>query len=397
MSTQPPRKSLSVLCVTYNVGLAPLAEPLEPLFRAQKSPDLVSVSAQEFCAFADMFLDLNKTERIETWLRAVSVGLAELGQYRCAGVKTLGGVLLALFAREGLHVDVVAEDAVALGTLWLPNKAAVAMRVSIENTATVAFVAAHLDAHPGGRHLRKRNAQVLDVWGRIAFGEERMEANEAEGAPLLGSKEGTTIWDCDAVFLSGDLNYRLTLPRTEVLRSIENDEFAELAGRDELAAAKRDSSHGLHAFFEHPIAFRPTYKYKGPTEFSKLRTPSYTDRILFTFHYGSEEADTVRRWYVDENSIPGSPIQARTYASHMNYINSDHKPVTAEFALDLEALASRPHIFRAEVDPWRQWKAFVGLKLLAPPIGLVLHVPDRPWIALAVLSVGCLIYMAMHW
>ena len=50
----------------------------------------------------------------------------------------------------------------------------------------------------------------------------------------------------------------------------------------------------------------------------KQRTPAYTDRILW-----------------QENSKEVATLEQTTYTSHMTYTSSDHKPISAEFNLQI--------------------------------------------------------------
>ena len=51
----------------------------------------------------------------------------------------------------------------------------------------------------------------------------------------------------------------------------------------------------LCRFHEAPINFRPTFKYDKESEVydtsKKMRTPSYTDRVLFSVNEGQRSAD----------------------------------------------------------------------------------------------------------
>ncbi|KAI9020459.1 Endonuclease/exonuclease/phosphatase [Hyaloraphidium curvatum] len=404
--------SLSVLILTYNVAAKPLSDSLVEALTSDAPPDLVCISVQEFCPVADMFLPWqDASDRVEAWARAVSSALAtSYGPRRCdyerLAARSLGGVLHIVFGRIGLAVRSIATDAFGIGPLWLPNKAMVSSRITLDaadgTRLALTFVAAHLEPHPGGYHLRTRNRQVThDLFERTLFlVPDAVDADSLSSTtPLLGGQTALTIWDSDAVFLAGDFNYRIRLPRPETLAEIQSERFQKLvADGDELTAAKQEPSHGLHPFFERDISWPPSYKYKGATEFSKLRTPSYTDRILFSYHHPHDQTETLREAYRSEAqpANPDMPVLVRAYRSFMGYNKSDHKPVRAEFTVRPKALASRARTFATTTDPWREIKAWIGIRLLAPPIGVVLHVPDRPVTALAVLcTAAAAVYVAL--
>lgn len=402
------------------MGLGALSESLAEALLTDNPPDLVFVAVQEFAKTSDMYLPLQSaTERVDAWTRAVASALKEnFGprrvEYQSIAVRSLGGVLLIVFARVGLTVRSVSTDAFGIGpALWLPNKALVSARVGIdtgdERPLVISFVASHLTPHPGGWFLKMRNRQAtFDLFQRTLF-EARDGKNDgvvetgsvSSTAPLLGEPPSTsklTLWDSDLVVIAGDLNFRLAMPRSDILQGISSEEYGRLVSTaDELTTSRKSPDHGLFPFFELPITFAPSYKYKGPTEFSKNRDPSYTDRILFAHHHQRSDRDRLQEAYSTPSDSPqqGVPVAGRNYRCFMSYNKSDHKPVSAELVVDPTLLVAQPRVFQTATDPWRETKFWVGVKLLAPPIGLVLHIPDKPLAALAVFSaIGVLVYLA---
>ena len=83
----------------------------------------------------------------------------------------------------------------------------------------------------------------------------------------------------DFVFLSGDLNFRITQKEVVIKNMISKGEYDNLIKIDELHNL-RLYNNDLKNYNEHEINFRPSYKYvprSSPLEYetSKNRMPSY--------------------------------------------------------------------------------------------------------------------------
>lgn len=82
------------------------------------------------------------------------------------------------------------------------------------------------------------------------------------------------------IFVGGDLNYRLNLPREQVLNYIEEKNFSKLLEYDSLKQERIESGI-FQDFKEGEIKFFPTYRFLvNENIYDNERTPSYTDRIL---------------------------------------------------------------------------------------------------------------------
>lgn len=122
-----------------------------------------------------------------------------------------------------------------------------------------------------------------------------------------------SIEDYDIVILSGDLNYRLNMPKGEVDEKLKLNNPEILWNVDQLTPKiKKDMN-----FNEGTITFMPTYKFKdGTSEYdTEERIPGWTDRILFR---AKENYD----------------IMLCEYKSIMEATLSDHKPVYAIFKVN---------------------------------------------------------------
>ncbi|KAI9242124.1 MAG: Endonuclease/exonuclease/phosphatase [Podila humilis] len=145
-----------------------------------------------------------------------------------------------------------------------------------------------------------------------------------------------SIFSCDYIFWTGDLNYRLdlaqsdgsttkkkkkassseyllsqpTLPdltASEIVQTIQAGHFRKLYSHDQLSA-QRKTMNVFRDFHEAPLAFAPTYKFKmgsNQYDYSK-RVPAWTDRVLWYVHprtessFDEEKEDELDAW--DEHS-----------------------------------------------------------------------------------------------
>jgi len=102
-------------------------------------------------------------------------------------------------------------------------------------------------------------------------------------------------------------------------------------------------------FSESIIRFPPTYKYKtanqapyvdydyktyGKPVFSQKRIPAYTDRILFRVQHAKLDYDNVQYWQAYNKTV----INVKRYGTDRRIMLSDHKPVSASFAVDWKLL-----------------------------------------------------------
>lgn len=94
----------------------------------------------------------------------------------------------------------------------------------------------------------------------------------------------------------------------------------------------------FEGYQEGAITFQPTYRFDPGTSAydtsEKERTPSWTDRILW---FGPDKGDNEKSTSVKEE-LPAPSIELKQYLSHMGSVFSDHKPVSASFAVSVSPL-----------------------------------------------------------
>ncbi|XP_060114249.1 type II inositol 1,4,5-trisphosphate 5-phosphatase [Heteronotia binoei] len=293
---------------TYNVNGQSPRESLQPwLSQEGEPPDVYCVGFQELDLSKEAFF-FNDTPKEEEWFKAVTESLHPGAKYAKVKLIRLVGILLLLYVRTELAMNISEVEAETVGTGIMGrmgNKGGVAIRFQFHNT-TVCVLNAHLAAHP--EEYERRNQEIQDICARLQF--HQLEP----GRPLLA------INGHDVVFWLGDLNYRLEeQDMVQVKKLIQAQDFQILHQQDQLKI-QMDAKMVFEGFQEGEISFQPTYKYKpGSNDWDdseKRCVPAWCDRILW-------RAKTVSQL---------------SYQSHMAMKNSDHKPVSAVFDVGVKVV-----------------------------------------------------------
>eukprot|EP00030_Apusomonadida_sp_AF-17_P002008 a2259_55.p1 GENE.a2259_55~~a2259_55.p1 ORF type:complete len:561 (+),score=246.68 a2259_55:206-1684(+) len=226
-------------------------------------------------------------------------------QYQVVLAVSLGPIRNIVFVRSSL-APLVSEvvsgtEATGIGHV-VSNKGGVGIGFKLAETSFL-FVASHLAAHDG--EVERRNSDYREI---------------LHGLSKLAPKGMCASDYFDHVFWAGDLNYRLEMGRDEAITLITAGNIERLLLRDQLRVQHTDNKV-FFGFTEGEITFTPTYKFEpGTREFDskKMRTPSYTDRILF--RATPPYAKTL--------------VQTRYDACH-TIMTSDHSPIFATFATNV--------------------------------------------------------------
>jgi tetratricopeptide (TPR) repeat protein len=180
------------------------------------------------------------------------------------------------------------------------NKGAVAVAFQLLNSR-FCFVTAHLAAHD--EKFAERNTDMQNIM---------------LGLKSLVPPGMSPLNYFHALFFFGDLNYRVEMPREQVLTYIENGDSSMLLSRDQLRRAQGEGA-AFVGFHEGPITFVPTYRcWRNREGFSddKMRIPSWTDRVLW-------------------RTLPACDVKLGMYSSCPLVLTSDHRPVFAAFQVPL--------------------------------------------------------------
>ncbi|CAA3029496.1 type I inositol polyphosphate 5-phosphatase 5 [Olea europaea subsp. europaea] len=180
----------------------------------------------------------------------------------------------------------------------------------------------HLASGEKEKHKLRRNSDVAEILKNTRFS-CRVCKNKVRQTP-------ERILDHNSVICLGDLNYRVALSYEETRLLLEENDWNSLLEKDQLSMV-REAGSVFKGWNEGKIMFAPTYKYShnsdsyvGETANSKKkrRTPSWCDRILWR----------------------GNGIKQLAYIRKESKF-SDHRPVCAVFAVEVEMKNKRPSKF----------------------------------------------------
>ncbi|KAI0981685.1 hypothetical protein GJ496_001760 [Pomphorhynchus laevis] len=222
------------------------------------------------------------------------------------------GVCLFVFIRRELacHIRHLHTAKVKTGFLnSVGNKGCVATRFCIYSTS-MCFICAHFNA--GQKEIELRNEDHHSIIQKLTT---------AFKLPVL---------EHDYVFFFGDFNYRINLPRKEVIDLVSVRNYLTLLSADQLNIEK-SAGKIFNGFVEGPIIFDPTYKYDYHCQIfdtsEKARIPSWCDRILWRRHKRSIN------YFGNKNCATAGDLQ---YYGRAELMTSDHRPVTA--VIDIESV-----------------------------------------------------------
>ncbi|GMH99615.1 hypothetical protein TrVE_jg1807 [Triparma verrucosa] len=238
-----------------------------------------------------------------------------------------GEMRLHIYIRNSLcpavsDVEVAAENT-GLAHL-LANKGGIVARITLGETS-LSFLSCHLQAHEGKEHYHRRCADLKEI---------------LRGTKCGGHKRYDVSILSHHMFVLGDLNFRVDLPKEKVVELLKTKNYAEVYGGDELANGVAMGDCLSNFNLADCSSFAPTFKVKrhvvGSIEDGKSidevynlqRTPSYCDRILWHSLDGLEE---------DVSNTSFFPVT--------KYAASDHNPVAGTFTVDvIENVNQKCHI-----------------------------------------------------
>ncbi|KAJ8488584.1 hypothetical protein ONZ51_g3464 [Trametes cubensis] len=330
-------------------------------------PDMLVLGFQELDLSAEALLYSTKTVREDAWCMAVFAGLGEKAAlYEKLVSKQLVGMLLVIITKKRLRAcfSEIRTCSVGAGIMgMLGNKGATAARLLFTplpsgpsaadyegRPVTLTFVNAHLAAFD--EMFDKRNADFHDLSKRLLF-DSGIVADESVPGGGNGYGPATIqlrVFDTDALFWLGDLNYRLMLQDADIRALLASEELQEenirtLRRFDQLVFAMR-SKKAFEDFEELPIAHPPSYRFAGGVLTDRLgydlkRKPAWTDRIL---HMASSAIS----------------VKQLDYSSHPTITMSDHRPVSAAFEVQAPELAIQEYEEFVE----RLWRDVASLEYL---------------------------------
>jgi phosphatidylinositol-bisphosphatase len=309
------RKPLRLFCGTWNVNGQQAMQRVDKwLHSYEELPDIYAIGFQELDLSAEALIG-KESNREEMWVDLVEMSLKMAGSYKQIRAVRLVGILLLVYVKESLmqHISDVDMDTVPCGIMGhLGNKGGVAVRFNIYHSS-VCIINSHLAAQV--EELEKRNQDYHQIYRKLEF--------------FKNSNLPYSIMDHNVVIWMGDLNYRIqTSPELscEIIKAMADAyQYSALLSHDQLTQQVKKGAV-FSQFKEHPIDFKPTYKYDPSTNTwdtsEKNRAPAWCDRILY---------------YSDNWEF----INVVCYGSHPEMIISDHKPVSSVFMLQVKVVV--PH------------------------------------------------------
>ena len=297
---------ISIFIGTFNISGEPplssynLTDWLFPPEGANDpSPDIYAIGIQEVIELNAGSILSSDNSRSTAWTKLLENNLNSRGEsYSLLRTESMASMSLFLFVnnKKVHNVSEVYGSSKKTGLGGMAaNKGACAVRFEYGLTPIV-MVTSHLAA--GANALLERLNDFMTIMQGLIF------------------TRNITIQDHEHIFWFGDLNYRISMSNERCRYLIENGAFDELIANDQLRE-ERANKAAFHDFNEGAIKFYPTYKFdKGTNQYDtseKQRTPSWTDRILFTC---TQRRDQIKQLF---------------YSSCMDIDFSDHKPVYSKF------------------------------------------------------------------
>ncbi|KAF8136748.1 Endonuclease/exonuclease/phosphatase [Boletus edulis] len=309
--------------------LAPTFHVSSFLSKEQRAPDIVAIGFQELLPLHLGLAGRSKSvidERDAHIRTQIEAHAPNKESYSLVAKVVNVGVALLVYAKDDAiarRICDVQAQWTGSGPAYMGNKGAVGIRFRVADRGSKAgevftFVCAHLTAHE--THLKHRIADYHHIVRTLLF----------PAPPSFPEQPLTTMYTTSHLFFLGDLNFRVSVPPSHPLRTASRREEALSMLTDEKtreALKEYDQLINEHrngrvfiGLREAPFwTFKCTYKYVlGEIDkYNTGRTPSWTDRILYTT-------------YTDLPTTPDkSEITNILYTSVPSYVTSDHKPVVS--------------------------------------------------------------------
>jgi hypothetical protein len=306
LSRKPPTtRDIKIFCGSWNIGDAPppYDTPLD-CWIPKEQFDIVAVAFQE-CEYTPREGYISCEDDCFAWIGQ------HLGEnYMKLAGASLWAIRIVVFVRRDLYYKItrLKTSTVATGLAKvIGNKGGAGVAFNLYDTR-LCFVGAHLAARIDRRRMELRHQHYRDILRDLNF-----------------SDNGDIHHEFDHIFWMGDLNYRIELPRNEIIKLCEQKNWPALLKHDQLTK-ERLAENVFLDFEEGPINFLPTYRFnRGEKTWSeeKMREPAWCDRVLW-------------------KSIPKGRVRQLEYSGCYDIMTSDHRPVYATFVVTID-LPNFPH------------------------------------------------------
>ncbi|KAH9848135.1 DNase I-like protein [Lenzites betulinus] len=334
------------LSVDTESQVASVSEAPSDVTEDPTDPDVLVLGFQELDLSTEALLYSTKTVREDAWCMAIFAGLGEKAiLYEKLVSKQLVGMLLVIITKKRHHSSFseIRTSSAGAGIMGIMgNKGATAVRLLFTPIPTspsaganyegkpvvLTFVNAHLAAFD--EMFEKRNADFHDLSKRLQFDSGLVADDSAAPGGAYGPPTvQLSIFETDALFWLVNLNYRITIPDADVRNLLASEllreeNIATLRQYDQLTLAMRRGK-AFEGFVELLISHLPSYRFGAGLLADSLgydtkRKPAWTDRIL---HMASSAV----------------AVKQTSYNSHPTITMSDHRPVSAEFELEVPVVS----------------------------------------------------------
>ena len=358
-------------------------------------PEIYVIGFQEIVDLnaANVIQESESEKRTASWSRMLGLFLNDIGKgtgvsYELVASKHLVGIAICVFVSNRHYKNVKDIQIVncATGIFGVVgNKGGSSVRFRFYDS-TLCFVCSHLAAHRG--NVTGRNHDYATILSKTKFKDNPSEHGSDAMAYYMRSSAHETyhsgsskhaddtnnsghpqkgifgILDHDIVIWLGDLNYRLVkaVSLEEVYEKLKNGDIHYLLKWDQLNRERHEGRCFEH-FEEGQIKFEPSYKFiPGTSDFDnrkdkKMRVPAWCDRVLWYVRGGNDSR-------VGKADNSNGDVEKKRVLELLDYVRndgvliSDHKPVTATFAVQVKKIQrdAQANVYRNIVRTLDRWE-----------------------------------------
>ena len=319
---QNTNEKLNILCITWNVGgiASENKYDIRDLFtqnifyKNNKIPDMIIIGLQEIVEL-DIYNILSITtneDSVSDWKNNIisTINLIYPYTFKEISSQSLVGIYCICLAQSHLKnkIEIIDKNVVKTGLFGtLGNKGYLTLNLKLFKSIDISFAVAHLEA---GQNSNDQRIYTLKQILNTKIGDKGDDSINNDGKKFKNS---------DFWIILGDLNFRNETSFEKCFEMIQRKEYIKLMEFDQLYLSRLKDG-GLVDINEAQINFPPTYKYISSSnnyinDIENLRTPSWTDRILFCHK---------------------NNIRNLNYSSIPTVMYSDHRPVQASFEIDIK-------------------------------------------------------------
>ncbi|XP_016887706.1 inositol polyphosphate 5-phosphatase Ka isoform X2 [Cynoglossus semilaevis] len=368
------KSNFRIHVITWNVATSNPPDDINSLLHLnqilQQNPDLFVIGLQEVSSVPLRYM----TQLVfnDPWSLLFMSTLGPQNYIKLSSIRMQG--LLLLFFAKLHHVPFIRDiktsyTRTGISRYW-GNKGGVSVRFSFYGHM-ICLLNCHLAAHM--EHMTERVDDFVYILDTQKFDCEKAQR----------------IVDHKLVLWLGDLNFRIQDHELDYVHScIDNKTYNLLWRKDQLTMMK-EKELMLQEFEEGHLNFQPTYKFDLNSDTydtsEKKRKPAWTDRILWRLKSkvltdGEHNKNNISRSEEDEE-YPLT-IKQDLYTSHMEYSNSDHKPVVGTFTLELRKKDTIPLVHLQAEGEWSADKDALLLYTTLQPF------PSSSWDWIGLYQVG---------